>query len=66
MGLQAMVVNKNYMKKKKFFSELAKGLLPHVKEFLTHIDQTYSGLEKDMKLILKNKDVLKKEDSLAS
>ena len=37
MGLQAMVVNKNYMKKKKFFSELAKGLLPHVKEFLTHI-----------------------------
>ena len=36
------------------------------KEFLTHIDQTHSGLEKDIQLIVKNKDILKKEESLAS
>ena len=36
------------------------------KEFLTHIHQTHSGLEKDMQLIVKNKNILKKEESLAS
>ena len=36
------------------------------KEFLTHIDQTHSDLEKDIQWILKNKGILKKEDSLAS
>ena len=36
------------------------------KEFLTHIDQTHSDLEKDIQWIMKNKVILEKEDSLAS
>ena len=36
------------------------------KEFLKHLDQTLSSLEEDIQLILKNKDILKKEETLAS
>ena len=45
---------------------LRSDFLESKKEFLTHIDQTHSDLEKDIQWILKNKGILKKEDSLAS
>jgi aspartate oxidase len=45
---------------------LRSDFLESKKEFLTHIDQNHSNLEKDIQCILKNKDILKKEDSLAS
>ena len=45
---------------------LRSDFLESKKEFLTHIDQTHSDLEKDIQWILKNKGILKKDDSLAS